>query len=817
MKGRSPSLARSSLVVIGRREENPESRVVLSVEQIRLGCKCLTSGLPLYPVISPSFRGGRGRQYLVLSDTMGIQGLLPLLKDVSSPVHVRNYAGKTLGIDAYVWLHRGAYACSREIAMGENTTRYVAYALSRIRMLQHFGVTPYLVFDGDKLPAKQHTEDDRELRRYENLQRAKMLEREGKAQEARELFCKCVDITPEMAFQLIKVLQQETISYVVAPYEADAQLAFLEANSIIDGIITEDSDLLVFGCKTVLFKLDQAGNCIEILQSRFWTNKQLAFSGWTPIEFRQMAILSGCDYLPSIVGMGLKNAHRFLRRYKTIDKVLQAVRLEGKMRVPQTYSREFRKAELTFVHQRVYDPRTNSLVTLTPLPDGTADEMLPFIGAPIANDVARGIAQGSIDPITRQAMVDRCPKPLTLRSSSAQNISPSLSRPNTGMHRSTTAPGGLYAESSSSSFYRNGTGVASAKKKVVSKEAGLQSLKSFFGSATPKTSVAQTGNGNRNPLSERDMNRPSQQVTEVKGKARQVDDDHASEPATPALSATKSRFFGTTDTPMTPSSRDKTAYLGLGGQLTPTKPVVDPNDSGYWEDCQDLQTLIDSSPLRRASQFAMHEARTPSKNFTAVRARVGSHEDGCVPSSPDSGFISSPTSSVKGCVGSTLYSKEDSEPPSSPLLSCHRVSPPVVPSVMPMLNTDPIEPDTEESQECEPAPPLIRSCSSTSSTTRKPALVFRSRTDSSDSEGGIDLNPITPSSSKLDAFRYGAKTSTPHLLRRATDSTTPLAKRSAAEMHDTGDNTLTKRPKVDTAKSSTSIFDAFRYKIHHNS
>jgi exonuclease-1 len=38
---------------------------------------------------------------------------------------------------------------------------------------------------------------------------------------------------------------------VVAPYEADAQLCFLEREGYVDGIITEDSDLLVFGCKQV--------------------------------------------------------------------------------------------------------------------------------------------------------------------------------------------------------------------------------------------------------------------------------------------------------------------------------------------------------------------------------------------------------------------------------------------------------------------------------------------------------------------------------------------------------------------------------------
>jgi exonuclease 1 len=39
----------------------------------------------------------------------------------------------------------------------------------------------------------------------------------------------------------------------VAPHEADAQLAFLNQQGIANVIITEDSDLILFGCSQVLF------------------------------------------------------------------------------------------------------------------------------------------------------------------------------------------------------------------------------------------------------------------------------------------------------------------------------------------------------------------------------------------------------------------------------------------------------------------------------------------------------------------------------------------------------------------------------------
>lgn len=38
---------------------------------------------------------------------------------------------------------------------------------------------------------------------------------------------------------------------IVAPYEADAQLAYLTKAGLAQAVITEDSDLLAFGCKKV--------------------------------------------------------------------------------------------------------------------------------------------------------------------------------------------------------------------------------------------------------------------------------------------------------------------------------------------------------------------------------------------------------------------------------------------------------------------------------------------------------------------------------------------------------------------------------------
>ena len=136
---------------------------------------------------------------------MGIQGLLPILKPIQRQRHLSELAGQTLAVDAYVWLHRGAFACAAEIATGKPTSKYVDFCMRHVRLLRHHSILPYLVFDGGPLPAKQGTEKEREERRKESLEKAIMLSAKGRHSEAREHYVKCVDITPQMAYQVIKV------------------------------------------------------------------------------------------------------------------------------------------------------------------------------------------------------------------------------------------------------------------------------------------------------------------------------------------------------------------------------------------------------------------------------------------------------------------------------------------------------------------------------------------------------------------------------------------------------------------------------------
>ncbi|TKA70363.1 hypothetical protein B0A49_04404 [Cryomyces minteri] len=277
--------------------------------------------------------------------------------------------------------------------------------MNRVRMLIHFGVKPYLVFDGDHLPSKAGTERGRKDRRKESKRAGLELLRLGKVPQAHLELQKGVDVTPEMARQLIEELKRAGVDYVVAPYEADSQLAYLERKGIINGVLSEDSDLLVFGAKCLLTKLDQYGDCIVIRRDDFTACREISLVGWSDADFRRMAILSGCDYLPSISKMGLKTAYRLLRKHKTVERVVRFVQFDGGFKVPPGYLEAFNQAEMTFLYPWVFCPVARCLVTLTELePDIDLDSM-PYIGQCVEPNISAAVASGDLHPHSKQPIV----------------------------------------------------------------------------------------------------------------------------------------------------------------------------------------------------------------------------------------------------------------------------------------------------------------------------------------------------------------------------------------------------------------------------
>lgn len=304
---------------------------------------------------------------------MGIQGLLPQLKSIQNPVSLRRYEGQTLGIDGYAWLHKAAYSCAYELVMGEPTERYLNYFIKRFALLKTFNIQPYLIFDGDGVPVKKGTENKRREKRIENKEIAERLWKSGEKKNAIDFFQKCVDITPSMAKCVIDYCNTNHIKYIVAPFEADPQMVYLEQKGLIHGIISEDSDLLIFGCRRLITKLNDYGECIEICKDDF--NKlptKFPLGQLNGDQIRMMVCLSGCDYTDGIPKIGLVTAMKLINRLKDIKRIILHIQREGKLKVPKDFLMEYERACYGFLYQRVFCPINRKIVSLHDIPEQLA-------------------------------------------------------------------------------------------------------------------------------------------------------------------------------------------------------------------------------------------------------------------------------------------------------------------------------------------------------------------------------------------------------------------------------------------------------------
>ena len=94
-------------------------------------------------------------------------------------------------------------------------------------MLLGYNVKPILIFDGAKLQMKQGTEEDRARSRLEHKKKAEEYLRQGNSMMAFKMYSAAVDITPAMAYAFVQSAKSLGVDYIVAPYEADAQLAYM--------------------------------------------------------------------------------------------------------------------------------------------------------------------------------------------------------------------------------------------------------------------------------------------------------------------------------------------------------------------------------------------------------------------------------------------------------------------------------------------------------------------------------------------------------------------------------------------------------------
>ena len=350
---------------------------------------------------------------------MGVKGLLVTLKSITNKRHLSFYRNKKVAIDGYTWLHRAKYAMGDAVLHKPiDITNCINYFQRRLFSLLKYNIKPVFVFDGASLPMKKKEEERRRENRKELKKEASLLLSKGDKSAAVIKLLESFDITPEFTYEFLQTLRKFHVEFYIAPYEADAQLAFLSKINYVDFVITEDSDLLAYGCKCVLFKLHQTEEDFgdEIKFENLPQCKEYNFRAFDYDMFLSFCILCGCDYF-KLGGVGSKTAYKIIGEGRNYRESLRSLisgnkgAAVGEMHNINVLSEEFEKAFLTFKLQVVYDPVEKKMTRFCSSDDikigfyGKYKESLDFCGRIEENvDVVENLIFGAVNPNTLEPL-----------------------------------------------------------------------------------------------------------------------------------------------------------------------------------------------------------------------------------------------------------------------------------------------------------------------------------------------------------------------------------------------------------------------------
>ena len=105
------------------------------------------------------------------------------------------------------------------------------------------------------------------------------------------------------------------IPYITAPMEAEAQCAELVSLGLVDGVITDDSDVFLFGADCVFKNMFNQSKTVECFFSRD-LSRELGLDRSTLIR---LAYLLGSDYVDGLPGVGPVVAMELLKEFPGED------------------------------------------------------------------------------------------------------------------------------------------------------------------------------------------------------------------------------------------------------------------------------------------------------------------------------------------------------------------------------------------------------------------------------------------------------------------------------------------------------------------
>lgn len=152
---------------------------------------------------------------------------------------------------------------------------------------------------------------------------------------------------------------------LIAPFEADSQLAWMHKKKLVDVVISNDSDLLVYGVRRLLMYADSNLSGFHVDSRRLSNSDLLRPKCPSQQMFRLIWTLSGCDYYLKKNEKNIFEINKQLNEQKCVFKFLgEFFKLKSESHVI-----EFIKAFLIFKFARVFCPISRKLILSEEIPN----------------------------------------------------------------------------------------------------------------------------------------------------------------------------------------------------------------------------------------------------------------------------------------------------------------------------------------------------------------------------------------------------------------------------------------------------------------
>ncbi|KAK3150798.1 hypothetical protein QOZ80_3AG0237930 [Eleusine coracana subsp. coracana] len=133
--------------------------------------------------------------------------------------------------------------------------------------------------------------------------------------ERRKLESHAESVSSEMFAECQELLQMFGLPYIIAPTEAEAQCAYMEMSNLVDGVVTDDSDVFLFGARHVYKNIFDDRKYVET----YFMKDIESELGLTRQQLIRMALLLGSDYTEGVSGIGIVNAIEVVHAFPEED------------------------------------------------------------------------------------------------------------------------------------------------------------------------------------------------------------------------------------------------------------------------------------------------------------------------------------------------------------------------------------------------------------------------------------------------------------------------------------------------------------------